>query len=257
MANVQKIVTYDLPDEFQQATPTTAMGKTSTQSYDGPETLILWIDKETKDIEQTWNKDDYTERPVPLNCEVKEINADTDENTIKIGILFGGFGERKLYEVRVGPADDDNVVVIDPSDPRQIFSENHIIDDYTQPLVMMSGENIDGQNPDGDFRRYSDDFIRGERNAKLKQSDGRIAEDMPAEVKAEWEAYRQKLRDIPADWAAVPNHLVRWPTDPDGEYDDPYVRNEDSEHEVILVGARTAEDADAIAQLTPIDGIDE
>ncbi len=246
MANVQKVVTYDLPDEFEQAVPTTALGKTSTQSYDGPETLILWIDKESQDIEQTWNKDEYTEQPVPLNCEVKELNADTDENTIKIGILFGGFAERKLYEVAVGPAEDDNVVIVDPSDPRMIFSENDIVDDYTKPLVFRS-----------DYRRYEDDFIREERNAKLKQSDSRIAEDMPDEVKAKWLAYRQKLRDIPADWAAVPNHLIRWPTDPDGEYDDPYPRNEDPEHEVILVGARTADDADAIAQLTPIAGIDE
>ena len=121
-----------MPDEFEMLTPTKAMGKTSTQSYDGPSTLILWINKESKDIELTWDKDDYTDRPVPLNCEVKEIKADSDENMIKIGILFGGFAERKLYEVRVGPVEADNVVVCDPSDPRNIFSENDIIDDFIQ-----------------------------------------------------------------------------------------------------------------------------
>jgi len=246
MAHVQKVVTYDLPDEFEQAVPTKALGKTSTQSYDGPETLILWIDKETKDIEQTWDKDDYTDRPVPSNCEVAELNADTDENAIKIGILFGGFAERKLYEVAVGPVEDDNVVIVDPSDPRMIYSENDIVDDYTKPLVFRT-----------DFRRYDDDFIRSERNGKLKQSDSRISEDMPEALKAEWMAYRQKLRDIPADWAAVPNHLVRFPTAPDGEYDDPYPRDEDPEHKVIQIAERTADDADAIAQLAPITGVDE
>ena len=247
MANVQKVVTYDLPDEFEQAVPTKALGKTSTQSYDGPETLILWIDKESQDIEQTWNKDEYTEQPVPLNIEVKELHADTDENTIKIGMLFGGFEEViKLYEVQVGPAEDDNAVLRDPSDPRQIFSENDIIDDYTKPLVFRT-----------DWRRYDDDFIRSERNAKLKQSDSRIAEDMPDEVKAKWSAYRQKLRDIPADWAAVPNHMIKWPTDPDGEYDEPLVRNEDPDNPVIMISARGAADADAIAQLAPISGVDE
>tara|TARA_B100001245_G_scaffold9001_2_gene6221 strand:- start:2917 stop:3690 length:774 start_codon:yes stop_codon:yes gene_type:complete len=257
MAHVKKIVTYDLPDEFEQATPTTALGKTSTQSYDGPSTLILWIDKESKVIDQTWDKDDYTERPVPLNCEVKEIKADSDENMIKIGLLFGGFAERKLYEVRVGPAEDDNVVIVDPTDPRMIFSENAILEDYTAPIKMKSGINTDNENPENDFRRRSDVAVRVDRDAKLKQSDGRIAEDMPEEVKAKWETYRQKLRDIPQDWAAVPNHLIRWPTDPDGEYDDPYVRNESPDHEVILVAKRTAKDNAAIAQLTPIAGIDE
>jgi len=246
MAHVKKIVTYDLPDEFEQAVPTKALGKTSTQSYDGPSTLILWIDRESKRIEQTWDKDEYTERPVPLNLEAKELKADTDENTIKIGMLFGGFGERKLYEIRVGPVEDDNAVVADPSDPRLIFSENDILDDYTKPLVIRT-----------DFRRRDDDFIRKERNAKLKQTDSRIAEDMPADVKQKWLDHRQKLRDIPQDWAAVPNHLIKWPTDPDGEYDEPYVRNEDPDHEIIMVADRTAEDADAIGQLTPITGIDE
>ena len=246
MAHVQKVVTYDVPDEFEQAVPTKALGKTSTQSYDGPSTLILWIDKETKDIEQSWDKDDYTAQPVPLNLEVKELNADTDENTIKIALLFGGFAERKLYEVAVGPVADDNIVIVDPSDPRMIYSENDIIDDYTKPLVFRT-----------DFRRQTDEFIREERNAKLKQSDGRIADDMPESVKAEWMAYRQKLRDIPADWAAVPNHLVRWPTDPDGEYDYPYVRDENPDHKVIQISERTADDADAIAQLAPITGVDE
>jgi len=65
------------------------------------------------------------------------------------------------------------------------------------------------------------------------------------------------LRDIPADWAAVPNHLVRWPTDPDGEYDYPYVRDENPDHKVIQISERTADDADAIAQLAPITGVDE
>jgi hypothetical protein len=246
MAKVQKTVTFDLPDEFEQEVPTTSMGKTSTMPYDGPETLMLWINKETKDIEQTWDKDDYTEQPVPLDLEVKELNADTDENTIKIGILFGGFEQRKLYEIRVGPVADKNRVIADPSDPRSIFSENDIVDDYTKPLVFRT-----------DFRRYSNDFIRSERNALLKQTDSRVSESMPAEVKAKWEAHRQKLRDMPADWDAVPNHMVQFPMDPDGEYDEPYVRNEDPEHEVILVANRTAADADAIAQLTPISGIDE
>lgn len=250
MAKVQRTVTFDMPDEFEQAVPSTSLGNTSTMEYDGPETLILWIDKETKDIEQTWDKDDYTEQPVPVNLEVKELHADSDENCIKIGILFGGFGGSealiKLYEIAVGPAEDDNAVIRDPSDPRMIFSENDIIDDYTKPLVFRT-----------DWRRYDDDFIRALRTSKLKQSDGRIAEDMPAEVKAKWEAYRQKLRDIPADWAAVPNHLIKWPTDPDGEYDEPLVRNEDPDNEVIMISARTAADADAIGQLAPISGIDE
>jgi len=259
MAKVQRTVTFDLPDEFEQEVPTTSRGNTSTMEYDGPEQLILWVDKESQDIEQTWDKDDYTERPVPLNCKVETIDADSDENCIKIGILFGGFPQRLLYEIRVGPADEMNRVIPDPSDPRSIFSENDILDDYQKPLVFRQGANYDGvtgANP-GDWRRRDDAFIRNVRNSKLEVSDSKLASDMPAELIAAWETYRQKLRDLPETWAAVPNELISWPVAPDGEGDDPYVRNEDPEHEVILVGARTAADNDAIGQLVPISGIDE
>ena len=242
MAHVKKIVTYDLPDRFEGTERT--MGKTSTESYDGPAELILWIDKESGEIEQTWDKDNYTERPVPLNCEVKTIKADTDDNCVKIGMLFGGFEKPKVYEVRVGPAGDKNSEVVDPSDARRIFSENAVVEDYTAPLEFKS-----------DWRHYTDDFMREERNAKLKQTDSRIGHDMPAETKAKWEAHRQKLRDIPADWLDVPNHFIKWPADPDGEYL-PEPENDD-EVPVIMVGERTAEDADAIGQLTPYPGIDE
>ena len=78
---------------------------------------------------------------------------------------------------------------------------------------------------------------------------------MPADTKQKWLDYRQKLRDVPADWADVPNHFIKWPEDPDGEY-----HNEpenDDEVPVIMVGERTAADNDAIRQLVDYAGIDE
>ena len=53
MAHIQKTVTYNMPDEYEGTTNT--QGKTSTMPYDGPEQLILWVDKESGEIEQTWD----------------------------------------------------------------------------------------------------------------------------------------------------------------------------------------------------------
>ena len=122
MAKLQKTITYDVPDVYEGGT--NAKGNTSTMDYDGPEELILWIDKESGEIEQTWDPDDYTERPVPLNCKVETLKGDSDENLVKIALLFGGLPTPKVYEVRVGPVGDKNSEVVDPSDPRKIFSEN-------------------------------------------------------------------------------------------------------------------------------------
>ena len=244
MAHIQKTVTYNMPDVYEGTTNT--LGKTSTQDYDGPEQLILWIDKESGEIEQTWDKDDYTDQPVPLNCEVKTIDADSDENMIKIGMLFGGFAIPKVYEVRVGPAGDKNSEVVDPSDARKIFDENAVVENWQiSPIPFKS-----------DWRHKTDEFIREERNGKLEECDQRVASDMTDDgIKQQWLDYRQKLRDIPADWANVPNHFIKWPANPDGDYA-PEPENDD-EVPVIMVGERTAEDADAIGQLTPYPGIDE
>ena len=297
MAHVQKTVTFDLPDEFEMdgigagsdpSSPvTTALGKTSTQDYDGPETLILWIVKEDAfkedgktlsqgcpwdgsasrigTIEDSWDKDNYTDMPVPANCRVEELHADSDENMIKIGILHSGFDpEPKLYEVRVGPSADHNAIVRDPSNPQFIYSENDIVADYTKPLVFR-GDSVLLQKGEETNRYHvpDDSMIRGLRNSRLNASDGKVADDMPAALKKEWEDYRQKLRDIPQDWAAVPNKLIKYPTAPDGEYPDLDIatpvldENGTNPHPVIRIADRTAADNDAINQLVPIAGIDE
>ena len=89
-------------------------------------------------------------------------------------------------------------------------------------------------------------FIKDERNAKLANSDGKIASDMPAALKEEWIVYRQKLRDMPVDWAGVPFYLVRYPASPDDKFNPDF---DDPEVTVIRVEDRTEEDNDALAQL--------
>ncbi len=80
---------------------------------------------------------------------------------------------------------------------------------------------------------------------------------MPADVKQKWLDHRQKLRDIPQDWAAVPNHFIKWPEDPDGEYHREPANDEDMADQFIKVEDRTAADNDAIRQLVDYAGIDE
>ena len=51
----------------------------------------------------------------------------------------------------------------------------------------------------------------------LAESDISIPpDDAPAALRAEWVAYRQKLRDLPSDWAIVgtSTYLVVYPFDP-------------------------------------------
>jgi hypothetical protein len=66
-------------------------------------------------------------------------------------------------------------------------------------------------------------------------------------MKQKWLDYRQKLRDLPADWADVPNFLIQFPQAPDDDFvpfSDPHVK-------VIRISERTADDNDALSNLPP------
>ena len=82
MANIKKTLTYAIPDYMYSGT--TEQGKTSTQEYDGPDHIILWIDKETGYLEQCHAEHEEPDCPLPLNIRREILRADTNENTIKV-----------------------------------------------------------------------------------------------------------------------------------------------------------------------------
>ena len=63
MANIQKTLTYSLPDVMYSST--TDLGKTSTMNYDGPSEIVLWIDKETGYLEQCHCHEEEPDCPLP------------------------------------------------------------------------------------------------------------------------------------------------------------------------------------------------
>jgi len=228
-----KILTYPIPDTLYGTS--SELNKTSTQEYIGPEKLILYLDDETGRIMETWAPED--EPPIEalaVNLERVEFIPETDEDYIKIMILHSHWVPKE-YEVAIGPEEDPNTIVSDPTDIIMVFDEISIVEDYTAPLKFLEY-----------VKEQSDDFIRERRNELLSESDGKISEDMPAELKQKWLDYRQKLRDIPVNYAIVPNHLIRFPHPPDQvgdpDFDDPDVH-------IIRIEDRTAEDQAALDQL--------
>ena len=57
--------------------------------------------------------------------------------------------------------------------------------------------------------------IRADRNRLLASSDYTQIADNPTVKKAEWAAYRQTLRDLPANIAGDPRTFNDWPKNPD------------------------------------------
>lgn len=229
------MLTYSIPDHLFSLENT--LGKTSTQLYEGPDEIVMWLDKETGYLTQAFAPEDEPDRPLPLDLKREILKADSDINCCKIGLIYGGLEDPKIYEVSVGPVDQPNATVMDPSDIRIVYDKDSVTKDYKAPLKFFENK-----------REYSIERIRSERDSRLAKSDGKIAPDMPEALKQQWLDYRQKLRDLPTDWADVPLYLVRFPRSPE---DGPNMEFEHEHARVIRIADRDASDADALQNLPP------
>ena len=232
MENITKTLTYAIPDELYSTE--TKLGKTSTQVYNGPSEIILWVDKETGYLEQTHSLDEEPDCPLPIHLKREILRADTDENIIKIALLWGGIEAPKVYEVKVGPEDQPNAILADPSHIAEVYDQIALYNDYKAPLKFIEFD-----------RDRSWNFLREERDHRLYMSDSKLAEDMPEGLKQQWRDYRQKLRNLPEDWAGVPGIFIRFPLAPDEGLDPNF---NDPQVPVIMIADRTEADNDAIGQ---------
>lgn len=231
-----RTLTYPMPDELYL--PTRTLGKTSTQEYIGPDSLWLYLNEDGRVMNSFAPEDLPPAESRGLDETVVEFVPETDEDYIKIMILYSHWTPKE-YEINVGPEDDPNIVVTDPTDIIMIFDEVQIVEDYTAPLQFRNYEA---------YKTRDDTWLRSVRDGMLLESDGRIAEDMPEDVKAAWLTYRQKLRDIPTTYADVPNWLIRFPMSPD-ELAVGDIEFNNEAVDIIMIADRTDEDQAAIDQL--------
>lgn len=128
--------------------------------------------------------------------------ADTVRGLLETSTLSEGFArENGYYPFRTVPLDDTQEVLED--------NGYEICDDgYVQPNIVRRELTLEERR---------NKFIRPARDFYLYQSDWTQAADSPlsAEKKAEWAAYRQALRNLPAQFpdAERPDDVV-WPTPP-------------------------------------------
>jgi len=232
MANITKEITYDIPDKWQ--TSTTALGKTSTQTYTGPETVVAVIQNGI--VVNAYNKEKEDGRP--LAADFTHVEIDCNEDTMHCGILWGGFEPPAHFEVEVGPGSRLNPTVADPTHPTEVYD----IQSFVNGWNGVAWKAVTFSKPEDDDPTI--DEIRVGRNSLLQTSDQNVADDMPADVKKEWTDYRQALRDLPADFDGVPVHLITLPKAPDEvnessemqpQADNVMLANEDAGEGVIAI----------------------
>ena len=191
-------------------------------TYNGPKNLKVWLEYDTDGVTKTDKivdtvdptRSDYPD-PLPANIYAVDLDADLYPETA--AALYGGIAGPLHIEVQAGPSSDPNPYIEDPAH----FAEVYDMNSFGWDPTLNSGAGgwktprFSVWQPDETI--YGWEWVRETRNKMLTASDNRIPEDASETFKADWKAYRQKLRDLPADWAGVgtATHLVVWPRDPD------------------------------------------
>lgn len=232
MANITKTFIYPLPTTWKGQDQDDA--NVGVATYIGPEKLVCWFEKDangdkTKKFVQAFASDYPQLRSPAANHYAVELDANL--YPMHAACLFGGIVGPQMIEISAGPSADPNPKVQDPAH----FNEVYDLRTFDWDPALNSGAGgwstpkFSSDSPGGDEATdgtFGWEWVRDKRNNDLNRSDTRISEDMPTDLKDKWKAYRQKLRDIPTDWAGIgtSTYLIVWPCDPDEQLNTKHIQ---------------------------------
>ena len=196
-------------------------------TYNGPKNLKVWLEYDTDGVTKTDkivdtvdpSRADYPD-PLPANIYAVDLDADLYPETA--AALYGGIAGPLHIEVVAGPSSDPNPYIEDPAH----FSEVYDMCSFGWDPTLNSGAggwktpiySHEINDVEGSDTTFGWDWVRRIRNNMLTACDNRVPADASNTAFAQtWKDYRQKLRDLPADWVGVgtATHLIVWPRDPD------------------------------------------
>jgi hypothetical protein len=219
--DIERTFTYPVPNEWRSTS--FSDGKTDEHVYKGPRYLVFQFDKDTgKEIGWCLTTAQELHRPVPLNVvQVKVDCMESDEKCLlcDIGNDMGHpenadhILNREWTILHEAPDGYNHTWYTDAVRPRDIYNEFALTYDFETNQIMIP---IKGWENEGRVDVTWED-VRKLRDKMLSDTDGKISDDMPQELKDKWMRYRQLLRDLPTALAEYPAFIAAkmWPTSPD------------------------------------------
>ena len=206
MAQISVEFDLPLPNEYL-VDHSFSQGKTRKYTYHGPDKIYLQIGEDGTEKHGPLTAEDIADgRPVPADVvEWYEVDCTTDPLVCQLR----GPIVNELQEDYADPYPHPNTPKLEgytqypvygPPMPGDIFDKWNVrVENGEIKLAPYSvSERLHGKETDLTWEN-----IREHRNKILALSDGQLAEDMPQSLKDEWIAYRQKLRDLPAELEAA------------------------------------------------------
>lgn len=225
MATKQIHLEYELvlPNDFLIDHDTTE-GKTRTTTYDGPDKIYLQIGEDGTEVHGPLTEDNIMDgRPMPADV-VEWFEVDCTENPLVCqlrGPIDNSKQEEytgtvlvssKTPEIEGYPQFSYNTPLM-PSDIYDKYKLRVVDGEVVIPRFSVTEKLLDRKDD------LTWEEIRRKRDDILSSTDGKVTEDMPEDLKTEWKAYRQLLRDMPAtlqDAGVEPNWaFYMFPDSPD------------------------------------------
>lgn len=209
---ITKTVLFPVPTEYEGDDQDD--DEVGIATYHGPRYIrTRWMRNDPDP--QPWSHGIWdTEDPsgfIPCPPECVEVILDAEQYPIHAIMLWGAEYPGERFEVSVGPEEDPNADIMDPLSITEAIEPRSCGYDVT--TNQWKTPQFRQYNPG----RYDWDIVRETRNDMLEASDAALgAPDLPESITAAWQNYRQKLRDLPQDWAGVgtSTYLIQWPIDP-------------------------------------------
>jgi hypothetical protein len=192
---------YKIADELYSQTDT--QGKTLPAIYTGPDRIWVFVDAATGTLipgnRFYTTADDGPDIPTPAGELKVEIVA--AENPLIISTIYA---RACTFPGLVGKTETlvNGVVTL--------LAQEDIHNTYNMAELTYNAVSKTWSMPYKASPVTWDDVLNI-RNGRLTASDGRIAPDMPANLKTVWMEYRQKLRDLPTTFGkGTPSETPAW-----------------------------------------------
>ena len=199
MADITHTFNYPKPDEYLGQFDNEQLQGTHT--YEGPETMWVFIDKATNKIAPAgyMEEEDGIDFNPPVN--LRKVLVDCREYPIICSLMEADVEEEEHETiVETLPNGVEYTTYVDP-DPHHTYEKFDIECNNNDEFIKVASS-IKGGMPHYPWKQphISWAHLRRHRTSLLGWSDDKTTSDMPADIKAAWATYRQALRDIPVSF---------------------------------------------------------
>ncbi len=205
ITRISKKFTYNIADQYLYQT--NDLKRTAEWTYEGPDKLWIFVNNETNKINSRFH---YTERDngaeVPTPVGLTKVLVDCNVNPLLGSLLYDEKVYGDLPHTVENLPEGNTYGHPDPIPPDHTYE---LIEIEYNPVTGSFKEPYPWKKPHMTWERLLE-----VRNNMLLASDYRYAQATTEEKKAEWETYRQKLRDISTTYEGIDPWKVPFPQEP-------------------------------------------